>query len=616
RSSSPVRREEGGRFMSVNEPRRRPRACALVAAVLALFASGSALAQEPPEETDPLGEVHLAVSCSEEAQRVFDRGVALLHHMTYPRAREAFAQVAELDPQCAMAHWGRAMTLFHPLWPTRPGPEALRQGWEAVQRAKALSPPTEHERLHVAAVEAFYRDPDEADYWTRIRRWERAMERLYRAYPDRPEARAFYALAHLAAGRASEHTLAHHERAAALLTSIHAEQPTHPGATHYLIHANDIRGREHESVDIVRSYGEIAPQNPHALHMPTHIFTRLGYWDDVIAWNHRAAEAALAHEVGERDRYVWDEFPHAVEYLVYAYLQQGDDDAAATQLERLRSTVPLQPSFKTAFHLSSVPARYALERRAWEEAAGLVPRAYEALDWDGYPWAEAVTWFVRGLGAARLGRGEDARRAQTRLEELEGAATKAGEELFARRIHVLGLAVSGWIAHAEGERERALALMEQAAELEVATPKSPVTPAPTLPAFELLGELLLELGEHGAALAAFERSLELYPRRFHSLLGAARASRGLHAHEPAANYYAELLEVGVSDSKREGLREARDFLDAHAPPLSHFEPGSRTASLLLWARPSTPLTMHRKSLSRKPWRAPLFPPSTGRLILH
>lgn len=534
----------------------------VLAAILVLSFTGTTLAQEPQKGGYPLGKIHFAVSCSDEAQQAFNRAVALLHHMTYPRAREAFGRVADIDSSCAMAHWGRAMTLFHPLWPTRPAPDALRQGWQAVQRAKALSPPTEREQLHVAAVEAFFRDPGEADYWTRIRRWERAMETLYREFPGDPEARAFYALAHLATGRASEKTLDHHDRAADILLSIHAENPIHPGSIHYLVHANDIRGREHQSIDIVRSYGDIAPRNPHALHMPTHIFTRLGTWENVISWNHRAVEAALEHRVGENGQYVWDEFPHSVEYLVYAYLQQGDDDAAATQLERLRSTGTLQPTFKTAFHLSSVPARYALERRAWQEAAELVPRGYDALHWDRYPWAEAVTWFARGLGAAHLGRSEDSHRARNRLQDLEGAAEDAGEALFARRIRVLRLAVSAWIAHAERNGELALERMGQAAELEVATPKSPVTPAPTLPAHELLGDLLLEMGQHVEALAAFERSLELYPRRFNSLLGAARAARALERKQTAERFYAELLNTGVRESNRAGSREAREYLGA------------------------------------------------------
>lgn len=542
---------------------RHIRGSSILAAFLVLFSTGTALAQQP-QKGESLGEVHFAISCSDEAQQAFNRGVALLHHMTYPQAKTAFKRVAGIDSTCAMAHWGRSMTLFQPLWPTRPGPKELQQGWEAVQQAKALPPPTEREQLYIAAAEAFFRSPEETDYWRRIHRWERAMETLHRRYSDDSEAKAFFALAHLAKGQASENPLDYHGRAADILLSIHAENPTHPGAIHYLIHANDIRGREHESVDIVRSYGDIAPRNPHALHMPTHIFTRLGNWQDVIAWNHKAAEAALEHPAGNRGQYVWDEFTHAVEYLVYAYLQQGDDRAAAEQLERLTSTGQLHPTFKTAFHLSSIPARYALERKDWQEATELVPRSYDALDWDRYPWPEAVTWFAKGLGAAHLGRLGDVGRAHDRMQTLQDAADKAGEKLFAQHIRILRLTVAAWMAHVEGNRAHAIELMQKATEQEIATPKHPVTPAPTLPARELLGDLLLERGEHDKALAAFERSLELYPKRFNSLLGAARAARHLDDKQIAEAFYAELLEVGVHESNRAGLREAQKYVGAAA----------------------------------------------------
>ena len=536
------------------------KATSVLAVFLVFFVTGTGFAQEPKEAEYPLGKVQFTISCSAEAQQEFNRAVALLHHMTYPLAKTAFEGVAELDSQCAMAHWGVAMTLFQPLWPTRPGPDELQQGWEAVEKAKALAPPTEVEQFYIAAAEAFFRNPRETDYWERIRRWEQAMETLYSKFSDDLEAKAFFALAHLATGQVSENALEHNNRTAETALSIHAENPLHPGSIHYLIHANDIRGREHESLEIVRSYNNIAPRNPHALHMPTHIFTRLGNWPEVIDWNHRAAEAALEQPAGNAGQYVGDEFPHAIEYLVYAYLQQGNDPAAAAQLERLTSTKQLHPTFKTAFHLSSIPARYALERRAWQEAAELVPRSYDALDWDRFPWPEAVTWFAKGLGAAHLGRLEDTQRAYTRLQALEDVANQTGAVVFTKPIRVLRLAVSAWMAFLQGEGERALELIEMAAELEFATPKHPVTPAPTLPTQELLGDLLMELGNPDRALEAFNRSMELYPKRFNSTLGAARAAQAHQDEEATKNLYAELLEIGMDQSNRSGLQEARTYL--------------------------------------------------------
>ncbi len=510
-----------------------------------------------------LGKVHFPVSCTAEAQQAFNHAVGLLHHMTYPEAKAAFEGVAERDPDCAMAYWGVAMTLFQPLWPTRPGPGELQQGWEAVQRAQTLASPTARERLYIAAADSFVYDPQVGNYWERIRRWEHASEILSRNFPTDLEARAFYALALLATAPAFGSSHEQQDHAAELLLSIQAENPLHPGASHYLIHANDVQGRERESLDVVRHYGDIAPRNPHALHMPTHIYTRLGDWEDVIEGNLRASDAALEYPAGDEGQYVWDEFPHAIEYLVYAYLQQGADSVAALQIERLRSTEHLQPSFKTAFHLASIPARYALERQAWGEAAELPPRPYDALDWHRFPWPEAVTWFARGLGAAHLGRLDDARLAHDRLQELEEAAQDAGEELFTRQIRVLRLGVSAWMAHALGEGARALEQMETAAELEVSTPKPPVTPAPTLPAYELLGELLLEQGQPEKALASFKRALQLHPQRFNSLLGAARAASALEHVSAATGFYKALVETSVGGSTRAGLSEARSYLEKY-----------------------------------------------------
>lgn len=512
------------------------------------------------EAEHPLGTVDFPVSCSEQAQVEFTRAVALLHHMSYPEARAAFERVATIDPRCAMAHWGIAMTLFQPLWPTRPGPEALQRGWEAVQKAEALEPPTDRERLFVAAAEAFFLEPASTEYWLRIRRWEKAMERLHVALPNDPEAAALYALAHLATAPADVVSRAYSDRAAEILLRVYEQNPSHPGAMHYLIHANDVPGRERELLEVTRRYEAVAPSNPHAIHMPTHIYTRLGDWDGVIRGNLRAADAALEHPAGDHGEFVWDEFPHALEYLIYAYLQTGADDRAATQLNRLRGTPRLQLTFKTAFHLASTQARYALERRAWDEAARIVPREPATLDWDRFTWPEAITQFARGLGAAHSGKVDEARNAAVRLRELEAATGKTGEVLFARNIRVLRLELNAWLAHLAGEEEASVLLMQESADLEASTPKHAVTPGPTLPAHELLGDLLMEQKQPAEALAAYERSLELYPRRFNGLLGAARAARELGDEASARTFYQELLEVAEGGTRQPALQEAQSYL--------------------------------------------------------
>jgi tetratricopeptide (TPR) repeat protein len=507
-----------------------------------------------------LGKVDFPISCSTSVQSEFNRAVALLHHMTYPQAREAFEQVAKTDPKCAMAHWGIAMTLFQPLWPTRPGPAELKRGWEEAQAAKALEPPTERERLFVETVEAFFREPESVDYWERIRRWEQAMEKVRAAFPDDPDASAFHALALLATAPSDRVSRTHADRAAALLVGVLKRHPDHPGARHYLVHANDVPGREHEEFDVVCGYERVAPRNPHALHMPTHIYTRLGEWDRVIRGNLAAAEAALEHPVGEHGQFVGDEFPHAIEYLIYGCLQKGDDEQAASQLKRLQGIERLEPTFKTAFHLASTKARYALERREWAEAMALVPREPAALDWNRFTWPEAVTWFARGLGAAHLGETDQARRAAERLKDLDDAARKTGEVQFARNIRILGLEVRAWLAQAEQRLEASSALMVEAIELEQSTPKPPVTPGPTLPALEIQGDLLLQQKRPAEALVAYQQSLTLYPNRFNSLLGAARAARAGGDEDSARTHYRKLLEVAKGGTRQAPLEEAREFV--------------------------------------------------------
>lgn len=522
--------------------------------------AGETQAQAEAHADHALGVVDFPVSCSEPAQLAFNHAVALLHHMTYPQAREAFQQVATIDPKCAMAHWGIAMTLFQPLWPTRPKPEALQQGWEEVQKAKALQPPTQRERLFVVAAEAFFLEPASTDYWLRIRRWEQAEEKVHAAYPDDPEADVFYALALLATAPSDAVSRTHADQAAEILLDVYARNPDHPGAMHYLVHANDVPGREHESLEIMRRYEALAPRNPHALHMPTHIYTRLGDWDAVIRGNLRAADAALEYPAGDQGQFVWDEFPHAIEYLVYAYLQKGADEEALAQLKRLRATPRLEPSFKTAFHLASTQSRYALERRAWNDAVLIVPREPAFLDWDRFAWPEAIARFARGLGAAHLGKIDEAREAGTRLGELAAAARKGKEDLFARNIEVLRLGLDAWIAQAEGQSESSVGLMRQAAELETSTPKHAVTPGPTLPAHEMLGDLLMEQKQPAEALVAYKRSMELYPRRFNGLLGAARAARAVGDASQARRFYAQLLEVAAGGTRQPALEEAQAFV--------------------------------------------------------
>jgi tetratricopeptide (TPR) repeat protein len=527
------------------------------------------------QSQDTIGSVAFHVSCDGPVQQRFDRAVALLHHMTYARARAEFTAIASSDPECAMAHWGIAMTLFQPLWPTRPSEADLERGREAIARARELGAGTERERLHVAAAGAFF-DAEQSEYWDRIARWADATRVLYERFPDDPESAVFFALAHLAVAPARS-AGNHNEESAAVLQSVLRVAPDHPGAVHYMIHASDADGREGESLGVVRNYTAIAPKNPHALHMPTHIYVRLGDWAGVIEGNLQAALAALETPAGDQGQWVWDEFPHAIEYLVYAYLQIGDDSSAQIQMTRLQQTAHLEPSFKTAFNLSSIPARIALERRNWAEAVQLLPRPDPTLPWDRFPWPEAVTWYARGIGAARLGDTLAAHAAEHRLHDLRDASNRLGEDLFARQTEILRLGVSAWLAHARSEEERAIGLMREALALETDTPKHPVTPAPTLPAAELLGDLLLELARPEAALEAYELSLRRTPNRFNSLVGAARAADRAGDVERALEHYRRLLAIVVSGSMRPEVTEAERYLDRHGGSVGASPTGSETA---------------------------------------
>ena len=518
-----------------------------------------ALNAQAGTSSDSIGEVHFAISCGDEAQRRFDRAVALLHHMTYFGAREEFSSIATAHPDCAMAHWGFAMTLFQPLWPVRPTPEDLERGRQAISRAGQIESTTARERMFIAATAAFF-DPGATEYWQRIERWAEGMRDAYEAYPEDVETRAFFALSLLATAPPSG-DLTQNATAAAVLETVLQTKPTHPGAVHYTIHANDAIGREAKSLGVVRRYGGIAPRNAHALHMPTHIYVRLGEWSGVIEGNQQAAEAAFETRVGDRMQWVWDEFPHALEYVVYGFLQIGDDSAALAAMTRLEQTRDLQPSFKTAFHLASIPARYALERRDWEGAAALSPRPDSTLPWDRFPWPEAVTWFARGIGAVRTGNVQAGREAEARLAGLRDASDRMGEELFERQTEILRLGVAAWLAHAQADTAQSLELMQQAVDLEARTPKHAVTPAPTLPAAELLGDLLLELNRPEAALEAYRSSLESSPGRFNSLAGAARSADRVGDATLARTYYRQLKETAAPDSRRKELAEAVAFLE-------------------------------------------------------
>jgi len=506
---------------------------------------------------DALGAVRFEAPCAPAVRADFDRAVGLLHHMMYVEAKRAFEEIAAKDPECGMARWGIAMSLFQPLWPTRPTVEDLERGSEEVRKAGETRAGSDRDRALVAATEAFYREPASAEWWTRIRRWAAAMQQAYEAHPEDLDVAAFYALSQLSVAPVSDDRPAYHSRAAKVLLGIYEKEATHPGALHYTIHANDVEGRAGESIEVVRSYDDIAPNVPHALHMPTHIFVRLGEWPEVIEWNRKSADAALKFPAGDA---VSHHYPHATDYLVYAHLQRGEDAQAKAVLEETLAKGKLQPTFISAFHLAAMPARYAVERREWKEAAALTPRTPAWIPWERFLWPEAIAWFARGLGAVQTGDLLAAREAEQRMKELADRASAAGERDFNRYVEIDRLILAGRIAHAEGQSEEGVRNIRAAAEIEATVEKHPVTPGALLPSYEALGDLLRELGRPKEALEAYEASQKIWPRRYNTLLGAARAA-GEAGDAPAARaHYSALLDVVGPETEREGVAEARKIL--------------------------------------------------------
>jgi tetratricopeptide (TPR) repeat protein len=511
---------------------------------------------------EKLGTVNFPTSCAPAVQAPFARAVALLHSFWYDEAEKAFGEVAAAEPSCAMAQWGVAMSLYHPIW-AAPTPAEVTRGQEAVAKARAAAAPTEREHDYVAAIEAFFRDADSVDHRTRAVAYEKAMERVYDRYPNDREAAIFYSLALLGTAPPADKTYANQKKAGAILNRVLPAQPDHPGVAHYLIHSFDYPQLAELALPAARSYAKIAESSPHALHMPSHIFVRLGLWDDSIRANEDSAAAARAHvEKTQPGATSFDEL-HAVDYLAYAFLQEGRDAKAREMLEIVRTVERLDnPNFAAAYALAAVPARYALERGRWAEAAALEV-APATFPWAKFPFAEAITYFARAVGAARSGEAAKARQAVERLEALQKAAVDAKIAYWPGQIEIQQRAAAGWLARAEGRREDARRLLKESVDLEAATDKHPVTPGVVVPARELYADLLMELGRPAEALAEYEASLAIAPNRSYPLAGAVRAADAAGQSGKARALYATLEKVTArSDGTRPELTKLRASLKA------------------------------------------------------
>jgi hypothetical protein len=518
------------------------------ALVLALSLSGwyqpSRLAQAQPVGGQPevLGDVHFASSCNDAAQTELDRAVALLHSFWREPALQSFNRVAELDDSCGIAYWGVAMAaLINPFGDPPPGAIAL--GRAALDKARVVGAQTQRERDYIDAIGAYYAGPDGTLLLTRRRDYEQAMQQVHVDYPDDIEAAIFYALALNTAHELSDTTFARPLQAAAILDPLFAQYPNHPGIAHYLIHSYDYQPLAARGLDAARRYALIAPAVPHAQHMPSHIFTLLGMWEDSITSN-RAALAASAPA----------EPSHLLDYLVYAYLQLAQDRAVQDVLER--STRAFSPGRDGQLDLVALQARYAVERGEWAEAASLPLMSPETT---GIETAGAM-YSARALGAARGGNLSAARESIDQMMAL-GETAGPDDAYWAEQVDIWREEATAWLALAEGDTDGAVQLMRSAADREDATPKSGAWAGPLLPARELLGELLLEAGKPAVALQEFETSLSHDPNRFRGLAGAARSAEASGHPGKAVSYYTQLLALAQhADSDRPELVQARAFL--------------------------------------------------------
>jgi tetratricopeptide (TPR) repeat protein len=535
-----------------------------VALLVVLLASGArAQEQHHHHGAEALGEVNFPISCKAEVQPAFTRAVALLHSFGYEEARKAFAGVAERDPECGMAQWGIAMTYYHPIW-APPLPAELAAGRAAAEKAAALGAKTERERGYIAAIGEFYRDSDKADHRARAAAFKGAMEDLSRRLPDDHEATIFYALTLLATAPPGDATFAQQKKAAEILNGLLQTQPRHPGITHYMIHAFDYPPLAEQALPAARAYAKIAPASPHALHMPSHIFTRLGLWKESIASNIASAEEAKRQVARNHPGAASFDALHALDYLEYAYLQVDDQAKAKAMLAEAASAKKFDDdSFAAGYALAAIPARWALERRDWAEAAELEPPQVE-LSWQRFSYAPAVSYFAQAMGAARTGKLDRARGALEKLDGVHAGLVKSpvpGPYDWAGQVESMRLAAAAWLAYAEGKKEEALELARSAADLDDKAGKHPVTPGAVLPARELLGDLLLEMGRPADALREYEASNRSAPNRFNGLYGAARAAELAGDKGKARELYGRLVaNCGSGATARLEIRQARDFL--------------------------------------------------------
>jgi tetratricopeptide (TPR) repeat protein len=530
--------------------------------VLTSIGGGHVLAQEhhhggASHEGEQLGIVSFATSCASAVQKDFERGVALLHSFWYEESEKQFVEIAKQDASCAMAHWGVAMSLYHQLWDRATG-ERLTRGMAAAQAAVALKAKTARERAYIDSIAAFYADGETKDHTLRADAYTAAMATLYATFPDDLEAGAFYGLALLASTPPGDVTFANAKKAVEILMPLMRQQPAHPGLAHYIIHACDNPTMAPQGLEAARRYAAIAPSSPHAVHMPSHIFSRLGLWQESIQSNLASLDASK--EADEQKRGGSDHALHAMDFLNYAYLQVGrDKEAHAVVGDALRLIDALGKSHMADHEMAGFldyaraqfPAMYALEMRDWAAAGALEAPARSK------PLVQTITYWARGIGAARARNASEAKRNATRFEQLLEEVSKTNDAYILAEMDGARDQLRAWVAFAEGRGEEAVRVMRDAADRQDARGKGEVE----VPAREMLADILLELGRPADALGEYERSMTIDPNRFNALFGAATAAEKAGSIDLARKYFTRLVEnCKGSDSSRPELAKARRFV--------------------------------------------------------
>ena len=503
------------------------------------------------------GEVNFSFYCNYETKETFDLAVSLLHSFEYVEAEKAFVKVIDEDPSCPMAYWGVAMSIYHSLW-FAPSPDDMIKGSNILKIAESL-PQTDRERDYLEAIGSYYKDWEKADHKTRARRYEKKMEQIYLKYRDDTEAAIFYALALNSTADPNDKRYKNQKKAGGILESIFPDQPNHPGIAHYIIHNYDNPVLAPMALSTARRYADIAPSSAHAQHMPSHIFTRLGLWEESINSNIQSASAAQCYAEANDMTGHWDSEVHAMDYMVYAYLQRGDNFRANQQYQYLLTIDELVHQ-TGPYNFAAIPARIVLENKDWGRAAGLKLHAAD-VSWTDYPWELALTHFARALGASNS---SDVKSAEEEIEvlyALNQQLVAMGNTYEANQVMIQVRSAEAWLSLANGNKDEALTLMQEAADMEDRTEKHPKTPSELLPARELLGDMLLELNRPEEALEAYEMDLEDHPNRFNGIYGAAVAADRMGDLKKSSYYYKKLISLteGI-DSDRPELDEARNYL--------------------------------------------------------